>query len=295
MNKKKLTLLALQGIPACGKSTTALKLVSEDPSYVRVNMDDMRLSYFNRQFDKGDEPFIYKMSKELTRQALASGKNVVSDNTNFNPKTLKELEDIAKEFGAEFKIQRVNVSKAEALARDAARERPVGKKVINFFWDTYIAPEMRYKAPTFDANKEDAIIVDLDGTLAHVSEKGRSWFDYSKVGEDVPDKVISKLVNQLYGTYKVIIISGRENKEYVDGDTQSITKEWLQRHNISYDELHLRADGDSRKDYDVKQEIFFDNIEPKYNVLFSLDDRNQSVQCWRDLGIKTFQVADGDF
>lgn len=295
MKQNKLTLLALQGIPACGKSTIALELVSKDNSYVRVNQDDMRMSYFNRQFEPKDEPFIYKMNLELTRQALAAGKNVVNDNTNFNPKTLKDLEGIANQFGAEFKVQRVNISKAEALLRDSNRANPVGKKVINFFWDKYIGPDHKYRPPTFDPNKKDAIIVDLDGTLAHTSDKGRGFFEYDKVGEDVPDKVISKLVNQLAGVYTIIIVSGRENREYVDGNTKSITKEWLKRHNIAYDKIFLREAGDHRKDYDVKQELFFDNIEPEYNVLFSLDDRNQSVKCWRDLGIKTFQVEDGDF
>ena len=297
MKQNKLTLLALQGIPACGKSTIALKLVAEDNSYVRVNQDDMRLSYFNRQFEPKDEPFIYRMNLELTRQALAAGKNVVNDNTNFNPKTLKALEAIANEFGAEFKVQRVNISKGEALRRDEIREMPVGKKVINFFWEKYITPELRYKTPTFDPNKKDAIVVDLDGTLAHISEKGRSFFEYHKVDEDIPDKVICSLVRQLSQNHAIIIVSGRENMPYNDGEesTESITKGWLKRHNIPYDKFFLRRNGDKRKDYDVKQELFFDHIEPLYNVIFSLDDRNQSVKCWRDLGIKTLQVEDGDF
>ena len=38
-----------------------------------------------------------------------------------------------------------------------------------------------------------------------------------------------------------------------------------------------------------------DFIKDKYRVLFVLDDRNQVVDMWRDIGLTCLQVADGNF
>ena len=57
----------------------------------------------------------------------------------------------------------------------------------------------------------------------------------------------------------------------------------------------MRADGDFRKDSEVKTEIYQRNIEQRWDVEFVLDDRNQTVRAWRTLGLKCLQVSEGDF
>jgi hypothetical protein len=57
----------------------------------------------------------------------------------------------------------------------------------------------------------------------------------------------------------------------------------------------MRAEGDTRKDSIIKEEIYRAEIENKYNVLFVLDDRNQVVELWRRLGLTCLQVAEGNF
>ena len=57
----------------------------------------------------------------------------------------------------------------------------------------------------------------------------------------------------------------------------------------------MRKNGDSRRDSIVKEEIFWNDIEPKYNVLAVFDDRDQVVKMWRELGIKCFQCEYGNF
>jgi hypothetical protein len=57
----------------------------------------------------------------------------------------------------------------------------------------------------------------------------------------------------------------------------------------------MRKRGDKRKDVIVKKEIYEKFIKDNYEVFFVLDDRDQTVKGWRDLGLKCFQVAEGNF
>ena len=141
-----------------------------------------------------------------------------------------------------------------------------------------------------------AIIVDIDGTVAHhyneVGEQLRGHYEYSKVLGDLPDMAIIDLVGMLdYALYKIIFVSGREDSCRED------TEEWLARYGFdkSKYKLFMRKTGDHRPDYVIKYEIFDASIRDHYDIAFALDDRTQVVQMWRSLGIKVLQVADGNF
>lgn len=135
--------------------------------------------------------------------------------------------------------------------------------------------------------KQPAIIVDIDGTLAHMS--GRSPYDYTQVHTDTVDEVIRDLIGHYHRSHSIFIVSGRKNVCRLD------TEDWLRKHTVPYIELYMRADGDDREDSIVKKEIFFLQIDPFYTVDFVLDDRNRVVKMWREIGLKCLQVAEGDF
>ncbi len=74
------------------------------------------------------------------------------------------------------------------------------------------------------------------------------------------------------------------------------TETWLMNNvTTHYAALHMRATGDMRKDAVVKQELFNTHIRDHYDVRYVIDDRNQVVAMWRELGLTVLQVADGDF
>ena len=136
--------------------------------------------------------------------------------------------------------------------------------------------------------KQKAIICDLDGTLALMN--GRDPFEFEKCGDDLLNEPVLKVVLALWNEgYAVLLVSGRFER------VRSLTVEWLARHQVPYQGLFLRADGDYRKDAIVKPELYEAEIAPHYEVVLALDDRDQSVQCWRDLGLVCFQVAPGNF
>jgi hypothetical protein len=138
----------------------------------------------------------------------------------------------------------------------------------------------------------EAIIVDMDGTLAHIPEGGRSIYDYDRVHEDVLDEVIFDIVYSWQyevDTRCVLIVSGRDDSCYGQ------TKRWLFDNDVFFDRLLMRPTGNTLPDYVVKYNIFHGEIRGKYNVRFVLDDRKQVVDMWRELGLKCLQVAPGEF
>lgn len=140
----------------------------------------------------------------------------------------------------------------------------------------------------FVNGRESAIIVDIDGTLAHM--KGRSPYDWGRVGEDEVDDTIKNIV-YLYkiNGAKIILVSGRS------AVCRTETIEWLERNKIKFDNLYMRGEDDNRKDWLVKQEIYDHYIKDNFNILFVLDDREQVVNMWRENGLKCLQVAEGNF
>ena len=139
-------------------------------------------------------------------------------------------------------------------------------------------------------NKQKAIIVDIDGTLADMRGV-RGPFEWDKVSQDKPHQDIIDLVRDLRSLkkYKIIITTGR------DGVCKEATLEWLVNHRVPFDAFFIRKAGDFRKDNIIKSEIYMDYIRPKYDVKFVIDDRNQVVEMWRSLGLRVLQVAPGDF
>ena len=132
--------------------------------------------------------------------------------------------------------------------------------------------------------KPTAIMVDIDGTLAHMT--GRSPYDYSKVHEDELDQVIASITKH----YKhVIIMSGRPES------SREATEKWLRKHDVRFEALFMRPTDDKREDSIVKWELYQENVAPTYNIEFVLDDRNRVVKMWREHGLNCLQVAEGDF
>jgi polynucleotide kinase len=277
-------ILMLQGLPASGKSTYAKEL-ARTKGYIRVNKDDLRAMLNDGKYTGKNEKRVLKIEQIIVEEALTSGRNVVIDNTNFNPIHKQKYLTIAKKHNAELEVKFFDTPLEECIERDKKRANSVGESVIRKMHKQYLAKKETYEPPV---GAPKAIIVDIDGTLAHMTD--RSPYDWSRVGEDEVDKTILRLVNTLFlNNLEVIVISGRD-----DVCRQETTK-WLRDNGVSFNKLFMRANLDSRKDNVVKREIFEREIKSNYRVEFVLDDRNQVVEMWRSLGLKCLQVEDGDF
>lgn len=145
---------------------------------------------------------------------------------------------------------------------------------------------------------EKAIIVDLDGTLCdiehrvhHVHTKPKNWKAFNQaMDKDEPYFWCIELIAAMKARgYKVFFVTGR------DEGSREMTEEWLKKHKVEYDELHMRKKADFREDSEVKEEVYVKKIEKRAQVLFVVDDRKSVVERWRKLGLTCLQCAPGDF
>lgn len=283
MSKAKI--IMLRGLPASGKSTWAKQYIADNPQACRVNKDDLRAMLHGGKFSKSNERQTIRVRNAAVIAGLDMGRVVIVDDTNFNPIHEQELSKMASQLGAGFEVMDFDVDLATAIERDLKRPASVGSEVIKRMYKQYVQkkPEAIEENPALPS----AIICDIDGTLAHMA--GRSPYEWHKVGTDTLDKTIANILHQ-YEYRTIILLSGRDS--VCRGETQ----EWLKRHNVHYDHLLMRGEGDMRKDNIVKRELFEQHIRGKYNVMFVLDDRDQVVDMWRnDVGLKVLQVAEGAF
>lgn len=138
--------------------------------------------------------------------------------------------------------------------------------------------------------KTPAIIVDIDGTIAKMVDRGP--FEWSKVGSDQPIEPIIDLVYLLSDFYPILFLSGR------DEICRPQTEKWLEQNTYikSYSKLFMRPQGNNEKDSIIKRRIYDTKIKNVYDVRYVLDDRDQVVKMWREeLGLTCLQVAYGNF
>jgi len=288
MRVKNPKILMLKGLPASGKSTHARELV--DQGYVRVNKDDLRAMLHNSKYSKGNENEVLKLRDEVIRLAVRDGKNVVVDDTNFEQKHYNRLTELAQELDANFEVLFIDTPLEECIKRNEQRANKVPISVITKMHNRHIAALRNGSPVKYNEDFEECIIVDIDGTLAHLStDNPRDIYDASRAMEDRLDDAVSSVVAMAYGHgYKVIILTGRGRDE---GHLE-VTKAWLEANGVSYDEIYSRQVGDERPDTEVKKELYDTHIKNRFNVKYVIDDRPSVCRMWRSLGLFTFQVGD---
>jgi predicted kinase len=318
------------GIPACGKSTYAKQIVSKDPdNWVRVNNDDLRAMMNGSVWSSNYEKMVTDTRNYLIRDALKRGKNVIIDNVNINRRHFDDVCKIAKSVNIDVQIYEkpFYIELDEAIERDAKREgkAKVGEQVVRKWFKEsggtsfkFYKPRVEiYKqnmgarnstveAPAHIAGLQEAVLCDLDGTLALIHD--RSPYDASDCDvKDLPNTPVIETIKAHYHQgRKIIFCSGREDKyrpetiRFIEKYCRDLCNHsdcdvvGFDRGTIQY-ELFMRKTDDFRKDAIIKEEIYQNEIEGKYNVLLVLDDRNQVVNYWRSIGLTCFQVAPGDF
>lgn len=279
------------GIPASGKTTWAEEFVRKNGNWMNINRDDIRFSVYglssraDYKFSREKEEVVTTIQQGMIISAAEHGKNVVISDTNLVHKYRVKAIRFLEQNGYEVGFKEFPISFEEALRRDVARANGVGHTVL---WDHYKKWLVHKGQEEYVPNKElpAAIIVDIDGTVADM-DGIREPYEWDKVDQDRLVRGVADIVVglSLIG-YKVIFVSGRDGICY-DG-----TMLWLSRHFGTQFELYMRKAGDSRKDSIIKEEIFWRDIAPNYNVRMVIDDRMQVVRMWNSMGLKTICVAD---
>ena len=273
------------GIPASGKTTWAKEQQKKDPNIIRVNKDSLREMLNDGRYSKTNEKFVLKVRDFIISEAVNNGNNVIVDDTNLSSKHKDRITQLVKG-SAIIKTKNFDISLEECVERDLHRKNSVGEKVIKDMYNQFVKKQETIEK--IDGLPE-AIIIDIDGTLAHMDNK-RGPYEYDKAIDDRLDKNVERILNFYRDDgYIIIILSGRDSK------CRAVTEEWLYKNNIKYDYLYMRKHGDERRDAIAKRELFDEHIRGKYNIDIIFDDRDQMIDCWREMGLVCYQVADGNF
>lgn len=144
-------LLVLQGLPASGKSTYAVKWVNEDPEHrLRINQDSIRRMFGKYWLEdkiqlKKRESIISNITMELLKQSMFNQFDIVLDNMNLNSKILSTIENYVNYFN--IKYTDLQTYKIEyklfkeplqtLIDRDSKRDISVGANVITNLYNRY--------------------------------------------------------------------------------------------------------------------------------------------------------------
>ena len=301
------TVYILFGAPCSGKSYFS-NLISKNDEHTKVVSRDLIRDMLNdHSQNKQTEDLVTKIERSMIIEIIDNSHfDLILDNTHYRLQYIRQTLDLIQKCKTEVTVKLVDFSDCDFSLiekRMMIRERKVDLSVVKKIHQTcrMNAKEARQLVATFRSEKVKAVlvtnvrrdlpravIVDIDGTLAHKHD--RNAYDYRHVDRDECDQIISELVNQLCRlNYTIIIVSGREDS------CRDLTIGWLKKHMIDYHHLYMRKSKDMRKDSVVKKEIYDNQIKDRYSVLFVLDDRNQVVDMWRTIGLKCLQVQEGDF
>lgn len=146
-------------------------------------------------------------------------------------------------------------------------------------------------------SKPNAVIFDMDGTLADVSsirhylkryDNGKDYKDFHAFhAESVnvpthPHVVDHALRAHLLGNAVLIVTARRAMWRHH-------TAWFLAMHGIPSDALYMRGNNDNRPDYHVKKDILA-SIRTRYNVIHAVDDNPSVIALWHEEGISTTVV-----
>ena len=290
--------IAFRGCPASGKSTKARELrVKNHLNTFISNRDDIRRELYPADNSMGydfkacDEQFITKRQHEFISTLLTSDRDntVICDDTNLNPKFFDILIALAKKYTDDIEIiELFDVPLHVLLKRNIERVHSVPEDVIHRMFAAQL--RLQNRIIEVDKNKLSCIVCDIDGTIA---QSGRGPFEWDKVGQDKPKQQVINTVMEKYKDLPVIFLTGRDEVCLQD------TIKWLQNHCPCYIdgkiELFMRKTGDHRPDTVYKEEVFRNNILPRFNVDLVFEDRRQVVDHLRHLGLEVWQVSQGRF
>lgn len=140
-----------------------------------------------------------------------------------------------------------------------------------------------------------AVIVDVDGTLADVSgirhyvlddPRKKNFQQFHGAASFVsPMPLVVETVQALHetGLACLVLTSRQEMWRYR-------LRVWLRKWEVPVDALGMRADADTRRDDDVKRDLYIRARRLGYDPVLAIDDNPIVVQLWRSLDIPTVVV-----
>ena len=297
------TMVILRGLPASGKSTTRRQLCEQHPGIAVASNDDISNTLGDgqdRSRKKGQQ--IAEIREKLIEDTLGRGNSIIVDNTHIWHATISRLREIADKHDAStITIDLTDVPFEDCKARNSLRDghERVPDDVMDKMHNELERQRSRTKTSrphqqrkyqgmttiSHTPGLKDAVVCDLDGTLAIVGD--RSVYDAKNCHVDQLNTTTWGAVRgwlHVHDNHELVLCTGRSEKD------RAATETWLATHGISYTALIMRQNGDRRKDFETKRDLYETHIRPFWNVHLVWEDRQGVVDMWRNLGIACHQV-----
>jgi len=147
------------------------------------------------------------------------------------------------------------------------------------------------------STKRHALIVDMDGTLAsarwrdHVLSSPATDAEWDRLFELSADDPVVPHVAQFardaaLDHVDVVIATGRPER------CRELIGRWLDRNDIPYSALLLRADADRRPTWAAKADMVAQVVLPRWEVRGAIDDDPRVAGAFAELGVPTRLVDD---
>ena len=248
------------------------------------------------------EKFVLKIEAAIMYYLVEKRKNIVVDNTNYNPQHFARTKDICKGYAFEIKDMHADygITIEECVKRNNERSKRGERSVPNVaiysmakqYGITGVKQVVDVKPFVSDSKY---VVCDVDGTLADISHRlkyidgtlgdKKDWTGFFNAMEnDIVRDVTKCLVNEVYKAFPIVIVTGRPDAY------KEMTEKWLKDNGVRYDAIYTRKSGDHRPDTIVKQEIL-DLYLDKSKVEIVLDDRACVISMWKSNGLSTINMG----
>lgn len=287
----------LRGLPGSGKSSYSKELMKQGGNFYRVNRDHIREMLYFSDWRGKREAMVVQIEKDIVSHLLTVVEsNVIIDDCNLSPKHLDMWQDFVTDLAVDHEMtinleqHWMDTTMEECIARDAARDRTVGRSTI-------VGMAMKnglYKP-------QSVVLCDLDGTIANLEHRlsymhppegvKKDWKSFfAEIANDtLIDGVASQLLQKRMEGHEIFYISARPD------NYRKETEAWLQKVGAPpYTALFMRRSGDKREDSEIKQDILDQMFPDKSIINCVFDDRPRVIRMWQANGLEVVDCGTGE-
>ena len=140
-----------------------------------------------------------------------------------------------------------------------------------------------------------AVVFDMDGVLSdaagrqhHLERPGRDWDAFFEaVGEDELIDEVARLLEVLDPSLRIVLLTARPIR------VQAQTLAWLERHDLRWDLLVMRDQGDYGAARDFKREAVGDLRAHGFELRLAFEDDRRNVEMFHRQGVPCIYIHSG--
>jgi predicted kinase len=130
-NNLERTFIVMVGIPGSGKTTTANKILENNPQYEYISRDKIRETKPNYRYTKEEEFLVKQLELRAIQEAILRDNTIIIDDTNCYIKTRRKLEKLALDNGYRIEYCFLMCTPEKAMKNIEGRDRKVPKEAID--------------------------------------------------------------------------------------------------------------------------------------------------------------------